>query len=179
MRIISLDCETNGLMGDAFAVAATLTVDGVEHDQLVMRCPISGAVDPWVVENVLPAIADVELTHKDLEDMLEEWRRWYSSARRPTDPTTRTIGHIIWPVEARFLLTAHGPYDGPYPLIDVAGLLDGVGEDPTSVDMYLRAHGIDPPAGQPHHPLYDARSATLAYQHLIAHAHPQADAGRP
>jgi hypothetical protein len=172
MRIISLDCETNGLMGDAFAVAATLTVDGVEQDQLVMRCPISGAVDPWVAENVLPTMADMELTHTDLADMLEEWRQWYRTAGRRAPGVNRTIGHIIWPVEARFLLAAHAaePYDGPYPFIDVAGLLDGVGENPTSVDMYLRAHSIDPPAGQPHHPLYDARSATLAYQHLVRRA---------
>jgi hypothetical protein len=78
------------------------------------------------------------------------------------------VTHIPWPVEARFLWSAHQrtPFSGPYPLIDVASMLHGLGLDPTSVDGYLKVARIARPDGSPHHPLYDARAAGLAYLDL-------------
>lgn len=59
-KLISIDAESNGLAGRAFAVALTLSDSTGELDQAVFRCPIGEVTtDPWVVENVLPAIADV------------------------------------------------------------------------------------------------------------------------
>jgi len=34
-----------------------------------------------------------------------------------------------------------GDWDGPFPLIDISGNLQQVGEDPTSVDNYVKKHG--------------------------------------
>ena len=57
-RLISIDAECDGLAGRAFAVALTLSDRGGELDHAVFRCPIGEVTDPWVAENVLPAIAD-------------------------------------------------------------------------------------------------------------------------
>jgi hypothetical protein len=119
VKVISLDCETNGLGGTPFAVAAILTDDtGTEVEQLTMRCPIDGPVEPWVEENVLPALADMPINVRNYAGVLDVWLAWY----RPLRDDTTVIGHVVWPVETTFLRTAHSEnlFDGPYPLIDVA-----------------------------------------------------------
>jgi len=167
MKIISLDCESNGLGGLAFAAAAVLTdPTGGEVETWTVRCPISGPVDPWVAANVLPALGDLGETHHAYDDMLDAWWTWYAGRREGAVVVT----HVPWPVEARFLLGAHHGdlFAGPYPLLDVAPLLLAAGHDPTSVDGYLDAVGLPKPPGSPHHPLYDARAAERAFRHLIA-----------
>lgn len=165
MRVISLDCETNGLGGQAFAVAATLTDDnGNEVSTWVARCPINGPVNDWVAANVLPAIDDLPETCGSYGDLLAGWRDWYGERR---DGAT-VIGHVVWPVEAKFLRDAHADdlFTGPYPLIDVASMLLMAGQDPTSVDSYLERNGLPKPDGSPHHPLYDVRAAATVFHAL-------------
>jgi DNA polymerase III epsilon subunit-like protein len=171
--LISLDCEANGLHGQIFAVAAVLYDDGREVDRLVARCPIVGDVDPWVVANVLPAIADLPVRGSGTyEWLLYRWRGWYSESQDKWPGADgrgpAVLCHVAWPIETRFLWDAHRgePFSGPFPLLDVASTLDAYGHDPTSVDGYLRSVGVALPAGSPHHPLYDARAAALAYLHL-------------
>lgn len=63
--IFSFDAETNGLWGQAFAVAAVLfDENGDEVARFVGRCPIEGEVNPWVKENVLPEMEGIPVTHK-------------------------------------------------------------------------------------------------------------------
>lgn len=167
-RIISIDAEANGLAGQAFAVAMTLSDASGELDAAVYRCPIVGPVDEWVAKNVLPAIEDIEINCTDYAGMLYNLREQYFPWAEEGTPL---LAHVVWPVEARLLLDMFPGEDiwhGPYPMRDVANYLDAKGHDPLTVDGYLEAHGIDKPEGSPHHPLYDARAAVACYRHLMA-----------
>lgn len=170
-RIVALDCESNGLHGQVFAAAVSVQEDGREIGGWTARCPIVGDVDPWVAEHVLPQLEDVPVTHDGYERILESWRVHYA---RLKTMGYLVVCHIAWPVEARFLWDAHRdtPFSGPFPLLDVASILEAVGADPTSVDEYLTAKGIAPPAGEPHQPLYDARATAAAYWALCRSTSP-------
>lgn len=165
--VISLDCEANGLHGMIFAAAATVYRNGVEVCHWQERCrlhPGNKPVDPWVAANVLPAIETMRVTVRYYDKILVRWREFYGAY-----PEALVVAHVPWPVEARFLWDAHKavPFSGPFPLLDVASMLAARGFDPTSVDGYLRDHGLPLPDGSPHHPLYDCRAAATAYFHLI------------
>lgn len=172
--ILSIDAETNGLGGLAFAVGISVSDHTRELESAVFRCPIPGQVDPWVAENVLPALDSVEFTCDDYWQMLADIRARFF--RPEQKPTRSVIAHVAWPVETTLLshmLPGDLVWDGPYPLVDVASVLLAHGHDPLSVDDYLHAHGIDLPEGAPHHPLYDARAAALCLRHLTrATVHP-------
>jgi hypothetical protein len=175
-RLISLDVESNGLGGRAFAAAITLSDPFGELEHAVFRCPIDGPVDPWVTQNVLPAIADLPTGCPDYTSLLDSVRDAY--LRWAVDRVPLVV-HVPWPVETRLLLDmlpgAH-VWRGPYPLIDVASVLWAKGHDPLSVDRYLEQHGILAPEGSPHHPLYDARAADRCLRHLMAEPDPAGDA---
>lgn len=165
-RIISIDCEANGLHGQIFAVGVSFQERGRgEVSSITARCPIVGQVDPWVAENVLPAIEGLPIDQADQGSLYRWWRTVYDL--RKADGW-EVLCHVAWPVESRFLWSAHvaDPFSGPFPLLDVAGHLDHAGCDPASVDVYLTKRGIPLPDGSPHHPLYDARAAALAYWDL-------------
>ena len=77
------------------------------------------------------------------------------------------------PVESNLLRDMHsrgliGDFDGPYPLLDLAGMLQLAGEDPTSVDKYVQKYGLKVrDFGSTHHPLYDSEVAARVYLHLM------------
>lgn len=169
-QLISLDAETNGLPGRAFAVAMTLSDGTGELDHVVYRCPIDEPVEDWVAANVLPAIEDIETNCNNYEGLLNNLRHHYSTWAEEGTPL---IAHVAWPVEARLLLDmlpGEQVWSGPYPLIDVSSALLAHGHNPLSVDAYLAAHGIPAPDGSPHHPLYDARAAERCLRHLLGGA---------
>ena len=171
-RVIGLDCESNGLHGQIFAIGISIqTRDRGETFAAQWRCPILGAVDPWVAEHVLPILdhplmgirEDSSLTESDLG---AQWREVYDPLKAEG---YQVVTHIAWPVEARFLWSAHAadPFSGPFPLRDVAGNLEQAGWDPESLDSYLTATANER-YGRPHHPVYDARSVVHAYFQLTA-----------
>lgn len=167
--IISLDCETNGLLGSAFAAAAAFVDDyGAEIDVWTARCPIAGDVDPWVAANVLPALSGMPDTCEDYDGLLSAWRAWYAACK-DAYPEVLVLGHVVHPVESRFLRDAHAddPFAGPFPLLDTASMFHARGYAPESVDEYLSRRGIGLPCGSPHDPLYDARAAARAYLDLM------------
>lgn len=169
MKVISLDCESNGLGGQVFAAAAVFTDDdGRRLDVWQARCPIDGPINEWVAENVLPALTGMIANAVNYEDLLDRWcSRWRHWKTR--HPEAVMTVHVAWPVETRFLLDAFAdPFAGPYPIHDVAPLLLAAGHDPTSVDAYLDTHGLPKPDGSPHHPLYDALATETAFRHLMA-----------
>ena len=170
---ISIDAETNGLSGRAFAVALTLNDEASELDGVVFRCPVGELqVDPWVAENVLPAIADVPENLAEYPYLLAEVKQ---TIKRWGGRKVPLIAHVAWPVEARLLLDVYPGewiWEGPYPLIDVASMLLARGFDPLTVDGFLRDVGAEPPSGSPHHPLYDARAAAMCYRALLASLNP-------
>lgn len=168
-RIISIDAETNGLAGRAFAVALTLSDHSGEIDSRVLRCQIGEAVvDDWVAKHVMPAITDIP------DNCPGGYPQMLAEIGLAVDAwggrDTAMIAHVAWPVEARLLLDVYSGenvWNGPYPLIDVASVLLAHGHNPLSVDDYLAEHGIAAPEGSPHHPLYDARAAERCMRHLL------------
>ncbi|MEU1761337.1 hypothetical protein [Micromonospora sp. NPDC005652] len=166
--VIVLDAESNGLAGQAFAFGAITCDAAGELAAVTYRCPIVGPVDPWVAENVLPVIEDVEVNCEDYAELCaalrQTWAAWGGEVKR-----SRMLTHIAWPVEARLLLDAfpgRHVWKGPFPLNDVANTLTDRGFDSTSVDRYLDQQGLGKPVGNPHNPLYDVRATERAYYHL-------------
>ena len=169
--VLSMDAETNGLWGKAFAIGAILySPDGEEVKRFIGRCPIEGDVDPWVKENVLPQMEDIPKNYTSYEELLQAYMDWRKVVRRKEGVTE--IVHMGVPVEARLFIDAYemciiGPWDGAYPLVDIATLPE-IGD---SVDAYNVRYGIalDPAefAGGTHNPLYDAAAAYLAYRHWM------------
>lgn len=172
-KIFSFDAETNGLWGQPFSVAALIfDEDGQEIARFIGRCPIEGAVDSFVSEKVLPQMVGIEETHQGYKALLKSFSEFYLENKKGCD----VIAHMAFPVEAGLLRDMHsngliGNWDGPFPLIDIAGNLKQVGKDPTSVDGYAKEYGIavDPGdyAGGTHNPIFDSAQAAVVYRHLM------------
>lgn len=167
-KILSLDAETNGLYGDAFAIGAILMdkETGKEERRFLARCPIFGEVDSFVKDNVLPELSDVEDTHVSYKAMLNAFIDFFKANKEDAD----VIVHMGVPVEAKLFIDAvkmefMGPFDGPYPLVDIAAYP----EIWDSVDSYNKEKGIVVPdcSGGTHNPLYDCYAAALAYRHVL------------
>lgn len=166
-KILSIDCETNGLWGHVFAVAMTVTDEtGREVDSFARKCVDESVNNPWVCENVIPALTDIdqEAVHRDL---LEKAARFYMAHKEGTV----VIAHCPAPVEARFFEALHsegiiGDWDAPFPLLGIEGLLDAANEPLTEATGYMKKHSLPIPPGSPHNPLYDCRVATAMYRHL-------------
>lgn len=174
--IISIDCESNGLEGEVFAVAAIAysTERMRAISEWTCRCPVAGPIDPWVEQNVLPVLDDpktgIPVTVDTYQELCSEWRKFYEPFHR-WGANHALVGHMVWPVETRFLSDAHHGEvmsTGPYPLIDVAGALAAFGYDPTSVDRYLERWDRQPD-GPSHHPLNDASAALRAWLFLTGY----------
>lgn len=165
--IFSFDAETNGLWGQAFAVAAVLfDENGKETARFVGRCPIEGEVNPWVKDNVLPEMDGITVTHKSYKDLLKCFIEFYMEHKEGAD----VLVHMGTPVESKLFIDAHemgimGDFDGPYPLVDCSA----IPEIGTSVDTYNANNGISIPSfeGGTHNPLYDSYAAALAYRHWL------------
>ena len=171
MKVFSFDAETNGLYGKAFAIGAIVTNESGIIDKYIRRITIPGEVDGWVEKNVLPHLKDIPVESIiNYERMIEEFFNFYSKHRE--DSTI--IAHMAHPVETgllRDMIEANLEvrlFQGPYPLIDVAGVLLAKGENPTSVDKYLAKNKLTVTfPGNSHHPFYDAYAAEVAFRHLM------------
>jgi hypothetical protein len=174
-KIFSFDAETNGLWGKAFAIGALVYDEqGVEIARFVARCPIEGPVDAWVAENVLPKMNAIAETHASYIEMLDAFAKFYHKFYMANKPDADVIVHMGFIVEVKILRDMHdakliGDWDAPYPLIDIAGNLRQVGEDATSVDSYVKKHGLSIVEfeGGTHNPLYDSAVAAAVYRHLL------------
>lgn len=170
-KIFSFDAETNGLWGEAFSIGALVfDENGSEIARFVGRLPDEAVTDEWVSENVLPQLTELPVSHKDYDSLLADFARFYLANKADAD----IVVHMGVPVESKLLIDMHargliGDWDGPYPLLDVSGLLAQAGEDPTSVDGYVRKHGLEVPNfGTTHNPLYDSAVAAVVYRHLLS-----------
>lgn len=163
-KYFSFDAETNGLWGQAFAIAAVCE-DG---SKFIGRCPIEGDVNPWVRDNVLPQMEGIKITHSDYKSLLSDFMKFYLQKKED-----RTIlVHMGLPVEAKLFLDAHemgiiGDWDAPYPLVDISA----IPEINTSVDSYNKNLGIEVPEmeGGTHNPLYDSYATMMAYDYYMSH----------
>ncbi|HMO19283.1 MAG TPA: hypothetical protein PKA63_14555 [Oligoflexia bacterium] len=169
-KIFSIDCEVDGLYGKSFAIAVTVRLNGEEVSQFQGRIPDEEVRDTWVRENVLPALKDMEVTHSSSEELEEAfWDFWMSQKEGST-----VIAHCGSPVESGLFRRCverkldERQWSGPFPLHEVGTILYGIGSDPCSVDSYNKANGIEIPfAGVAHHPMYDAQSAAVAWEHAM------------
>ncbi len=167
-KVFSFDAETNGLWGQAFSIAAIVyDENGKEITRFIGRCPIEGDVNPWVKENVLPKIEDIPVSHNSYDELLADFANFYLANKADA----HVIVHMGVPVEATLLKDAHsrgyiGDWDGPFPLIDVAGNLQQAGENPTSCDSYVAKYGLKVAEGNSHNPLYDSEVAAKVFMHL-------------
>ncbi len=168
MKIFSFDAETNGLWGKAFSIAALVYDEqGKEIARFIGRCPIEGETNSWVAENVLPKMEDIPVSHNSYDELLADFAKFYLANKIDA----HIIVHMGVPVESSLLKDMHScgfieDWDGPYPLIDIAGNLQQAGEDPTSVDKYVTKYGLNVPKGNTHNPLYDSEVAAVVFAHL-------------
>lgn len=178
MNIFSFDAETNGLWGQAFAIGALVyDENGAEIARFVGRLPDEMVTDSWWLsaeegesltrfEKVRRAI---DVTHTNYDSILADFAKFYLANKEGAD----VIVHMGYIVEAKVLRDMHdrghiGDWDGPYPMLDVSGNLQQAGEDPTSVDSYVKKHGLSVGEfeGGTHNPLYDSAVAAVVYRHL-------------
>lgn len=167
-KVFSFDAETNGLWGNPFSIAAIVYEDEKEVARFVSRLPNSLVDNPWVRENVLHTLENIQVTHESYEDMIKDFAEFYKAHKQDAD----CICHMGYIVEAHLLREMHrlgaiGDWDAPYPLYDVSGNLQAAGEDPTSVDTYVKKHTLKiSDYGTTHNPLYDCEVAAKVYFHL-------------
>jgi hypothetical protein len=165
MKLLSFDVESNGLHGEAFAVAALLmTSNGTIEAEFLGRCPISGPVDAWVQDNVLPPMADIPETYPTPRALRDAFWKWYLHHKPQAD---FTLANNPYPVEARFLLAcyeddpAERATGHPWPFIDVASLLLAAGAATKPEREVFVKQVIANTKDQSHNPRWDAWVAAL------------------
>lgn len=167
-KVFSFDAETDGLWGNPFSIAAIVYENEQEVARFISRLPDSVVKDKWVKENVLPTLENIEVTHESYEDMIKDFAAFYKSQKQDAE----CICHMGYIVEAHLLREMHrlgaiGDWDAPYPLFDVSGNLQSAGENPTSVDDYVKKHNLKlEDYGSTHNPLYDCEVTARVYFHL-------------
>ena len=178
-KILSLDAETNSLLWQPFAVAATVREWKKEVDSIVLRCPIEQNIDSWVDENIIPNIEDIKETNTSYESMLQDLYKFWDNYRQkndenwnPTQKQPTTIAHMWAPVESGLLKdmlnVVWEEFAWPYPLDEVATLLRAIWEDPTSVDSYMKKYNLKPEFDWvSHHPMYDAVVAAQVWEDIM------------
>jgi len=173
MKVFSFDAETNGLWENAFAISAAVYEDGKLVADFTAYLGPEGVTDGWVRDNVLPKLEGLAKTHNSYDQMLADFAEFYKANKADAD----IITHMGVPVEAKVLIDMHqksmiGDWDGPYPMIDVAGALKAKGFNPTSVDSYNKEFNLMEGRSEAeglatHHPLYDSVAAAICYIHLL------------
>ncbi|HSX46516.1 MAG TPA: hypothetical protein VLF87_00800 [Patescibacteria group bacterium] len=167
-KLLAFDLEANGLHGQAFAVGAVLIdASGAVTETFVARCPIQGPTDPWVQQNILPAITNMPISHQTYEALREAFWRWYLTVEPEADYVLVNNGY---PVEHRFLIDCQEAdlqtryWQHPYPVLDLSSLLLMVTNKSLSKGQLLnkvKASG----SFVPHHPLDDAKvTALMAFE---------------
>jgi hypothetical protein len=111
---------------------------------------------------------DIPVSHDSYDELLKAFADFYKSNKADAN----IIVHMGVPVESSLLKDAHsrgyiGDWDGPFPLIDLAGSLLQAGENPNSVDGYVSKFGLQVAEGNTHNPLYDSEVAAVVFQHLM------------
>jgi len=163
--ILSIDVESNGLHGEAFAVGAVLMkLDGTVLEEFLARCPITGELDPWVKERVLPAMADVKENYQDTKELRTAFWKWYKPIKERADYVITDNGY---PVEARFLIACQDDdlneryWDHPFPLLDPASMLMQIGVKPLAIRYEFVADRLGNQSVLQHNPRFDAWVSAL------------------
>lgn len=166
-KILSIDVESNGLHGEAFAVGAILVdCGGKLIDEFSARCPIKGETDEWVVKHVLPSLENFPETHKTAKAMRDAFWDWYVAAKEKSDYVLADNGY---PVEDRFLIQCQEDnleeryWGHPFPLIDLSSILLSIGVKPSiERNQFVGEDQIASTDIQKHNPRWDAWASALA-----------------
>ncbi len=165
-KLLSIDVESNGLHGKAFAVGAVvIKMDGTVVDEFYARCPVEGELDPWVKKNVLPVLENFPETHRTSRAMRDDFWEWYKVAKEQSDYMLTDNGY---PVEARFLVNCQDDdleeryWDHSFPLLDLASMFIMIGVKPLAVRYRYVAEQIVDVPNLHHNPRFDAWVSALS-----------------
>jgi hypothetical protein len=166
MKVLCFDIESNGLHGDAFAVAGVLMNSKREIlSQFTSRCPIIGPVDAWVSANVLGPMMNMPDTAATARLMRDAFWDWYLQVKPQAD---MIVAANPYPVEARFLIDCQNDdlpareFDHPFPYYDLSSLLYSHGfKTPTKRRDFVKK-AVRGSSGESHNPLWDAQATAMA-----------------
>ncbi|HVE81126.1 MAG TPA: hypothetical protein VNA68_03270 [Candidatus Dormibacteraeota bacterium] len=165
-KLLSIDVESNGLHGEAFAVGAVLmNAKGEVLDEFIGRCPVVGKIDPWVKDNVIKPMKDVPEDYPNAKKMRDAFWSWYLPAKNQADYVLADNGY---PVEARFLIQCQDDdiedryWGHPFPLLDLASMLLQVGIKPLAVRKKMVEDKMGGAPSLHHNPRWDAQVSALA-----------------
>jgi len=169
--ILSIDAETDGLWGKPFCIGAVVyevgrnsyTTFGLKEIDSFCFKSDSLLMDKWTWNNVHPQLSDVpEIKEEELFVRFAEFYKKYFESE-----IIWHMGHVVEAYLFRILVEKKllGQFEAPYCPIEISEMLRAAGEKPDSVDDYLKRKGIEI-SGNTHNPLYDARAAAAAYNHL-------------
>ncbi len=154
----SVDAETDGLYGEAFAIGAVVTDEkGEIRDSFCEKCSVPEVRDEWTRANCLPYLKDIPECGSR-----EELRRDFWSFYQKYREKSIILADVPYPVEAQLFRKcveenlSERCFQGPFPLIDVASILYASGYDPLADRMEFA--GV---TGDRHHPLTDAHASVL------------------
>ena len=136
--------------------------------------PRSAILNSWAADDLKAAVGDeIRLAYYvvgEHDELREEQATFTLTAIVPVEGEA---GDPLWTPKYPGLSDARtfGDWDAPYPMFDVAGMLEAVGEDPTSCDSFAKKFGVeaDPKkfGGSTHNPLFDAAQTANAYAEIM------------
>jgi hypothetical protein len=166
VKIFSVDAETDGLYGKVWAIgAAVLDGDDVVHT-FGSRLDSDVITNPWVRENVVPAVVGHIGRVESREDMLNAFWRFWLEHRQGTE----AVADFEAPVEAGLfracveLNVDAREWLGPYPLHELATALFVAGIDP---DIDRRELCKNPSILPIHNPLGDAVTSGRCWHQIV------------
>lgn len=148
----AFDAETDGLYGEAFAIAAVV-IDNAGHieDSFSGTASLEDVADAWTLENCVPHLSGIP-KYPDRKALREAFWLFYLKYREACD----IVADVPYPVESQLMrqcVEEHSgsTFLGPYPLIDVASVFYAKGMDPQTDRIAFSGQ-----QGQPHNPMTDA-----------------------
>lgn len=169
-KIMSIDCETNGLWGKFISISFVLYDNGVEIKRWNKSYIDSKTkYNDWVKIHVLPYIEKSSLVDSYYNLLSEFSEQWYKYKDEYT---------VVWfmgqCVESRLFYTLYefdlmGEFDGPYDYIELATLLCERGHESDNLEYFKDNGFVNTDLikyAMPHNSLYDAIIQGQVYNHL-------------
>lgn len=161
MKYMMLDCESDGLQGETFAVGyCVFTPNGIIQVE-GMKWVDSVLTDQWCRDNI-PKDSNFSL-HDQLATY-GELRNWFVQKFRKHSPVTLVCDHV-YPVESNFLSKCAKEHSMIfYPVIDMHGFTHTI-EHNSGLDPINDRLENELPA---HNPLNDCRQSVRIFCHYMA-----------
>lgn len=152
-----MDAETDGLYGKILTIAVLVAKNSgevVEYFYGGIPNNITNVSNVWVKENVIPILGEYEVFEEETEILNKVWHLWekyQEKARCFVDILYPVESHLLWRMVKLELNTRE--YLGPFPIIDIAGLLLAMGKDPNTDRQAL----LGETSGMLHNALFDVQ----------------------